>query len=54
MRDRIRRGAYSIGIGGAVVATQDLAAGAVLLAVAAGAVAVDERLTRWELLPWGE
>lgn len=53
MRERVRQGAYSVGIGGVALATQDLRIGAGLIAVAAVAIAFDERLTRSELIPWG-
>ena len=54
MRERVRKMAYSMGAGGVVVATQEVTVGIALLAVAAGAIAVDERLTRSDLIPWGE
>ncbi|WP_049987119.1 hypothetical protein [Halobellus rufus] len=54
LRGRIRQGALSVGAGGVVIgASHDLAIGGVLLAVAFGAIALDERLTRSERLPWG-
>ena len=53
LRNRFRKGAFSLGVGGVLVAIHDLGIGAALLAVAAIAIALDERLVRSSLLPWG-
>ena len=55
LRRRLRQGALSAGVGGvAIGAAHDLGIGGVLVAVALGVIALDERATRSSVLPWGD